>query len=70
VLLLDLDHFKSINDNYGHETGDQLLVEAATRLRETARTTDTLSRLGGDEFAVLQSGLYEDRKAPLTSPCA
>jgi diguanylate cyclase (GGDEF)-like protein/PAS domain S-box-containing protein len=59
VLLLDLDHFKSINDNYGHDSGDQLLVQVARRMRETARATDTLARLGGDEFALLQTDVHE-----------
>jgi diguanylate cyclase (GGDEF)-like protein len=63
LLLLDLDHFKSVNDNYGHDSGDQLLIQVARRLRETARGTDMLARLGGDEFALLQSGV-RNPKAP------
>ncbi|MCX2497310.1 sensor domain-containing diguanylate cyclase [Plesiomonas shigelloides] len=53
VLLLDLDNFKLINDNFGHSAGDQLLVQVAQRMRESLRDTDLLYRLGGDEFAVL-----------------
>jgi diguanylate cyclase (GGDEF)-like protein len=53
VVLLDVDHFKEINDTLGHRHGDRVLVEVARRLGEVARTGDTVSRLGGDEFAVL-----------------
>jgi len=53
VLLLDLDSFKDLNDVLGHDTGDLLLIEVATRLRETARAGEFIVRMGGDEFAVL-----------------
>ncbi|RHW77645.1 GGDEF domain-containing protein [Colwellia sp. RSH04] len=53
VLLLDLDHFKSINDNYGHQVGDQVLIKCAQLICETMRTRDVFSRLGGEEFAAL-----------------
>ena len=53
VILLDLDHFKDINDTLGHPVGDQLLQEVARRLTEAVRQEDTVARLGGDEFIIL-----------------
>ncbi|MBM7555728.1 GGDEF domain-containing protein [Halanaerobacter jeridensis] len=52
ILFLDLDDFKAINDNYGHDIGDKLLEAAANRLRTSLRKRDAVSRLGGDEFAI------------------
>ncbi|BCG63697.1 MAG: diguanylate cyclase [Methyloprofundus sp.] len=53
VLLIDLDHFKEVNDTLGHSTGDQLLFEVAYRFSQYIRSTDTFARIGGDEFAII-----------------
>lgn len=57
ITFIDLDNFKSINDNFGHEVGDEVLKVVAARLAETVRTTDTVVRLGGDEFVLLFTDL-------------
>jgi len=53
VLFMDLDHFKTINDTFGHAAGDALLVQAGRRIHSQLRGSDTLARMGGDEFAIL-----------------
>lgn len=53
VLIVDVDHFKSINDRYGHPAGDRVLVEVARRLRESVRHADFIARYGGEEFALV-----------------
>jgi diguanylate cyclase (GGDEF)-like protein len=63
VYMLDLDKFKPVNDQYGHDVGDELLIVAANRLRASMRAGDVVARLGGDEFVVMASGLKSDKQA-------
>jgi len=57
LLIIDLDRFKSVNDTFGHDVGDQVIREAASRFKNRLRDVDTLARIGGDEFAVLLSSV-------------
>ncbi|HLO29790.1 MAG TPA: GGDEF domain-containing response regulator [Anaerolineales bacterium] len=59
VMVMDLDHFKDINDNLGHESGDKVLSQLAPRLRACLRQSDTVARLGGDEFAFILEGIVD-----------
>lgn len=61
LLLMDIDHFKDINDTLGHDVGDDLLIKVAEEVKRTCRESDTVVRLGGDEFAVIVTDLDEKR---------
>lgn len=63
VYMMDLDGFKQINDQYGHDVGDELLIAVAARLRANVRHSDLIARLGGDEFVVMSSGLHSVQQA-------
>ncbi|MEQ8800544.1 MAG: diguanylate cyclase, partial [Haliea sp.] len=61
LMMLDLDHFKELNDSHGHQAGDQALAKVAERLQHVLRGGDYLARLGGDEFAIILDGPLDDQ---------
>jgi diguanylate cyclase (GGDEF)-like protein len=67
LLLLDLDHFKNINDSYGHDAGDELLKKVVTRVNSCLRGSELFARLGGDEFAIVLSGISDAKEASFVS---
>jgi len=60
LIILDLDHFKLVNDNHGHDIGDRVLREVASCLRDMTRYHDVVARLGGEEFAIVAPNMSED----------
>jgi diguanylate cyclase (GGDEF)-like protein len=67
LLVLDLDHFKGINDSLGHETGDQVLKAVAVRILASVRKVDTIARFGDDEYALILEGLAVPASAGLVA---
>ena len=63
LLFIDLDRFKAVNDNFGHDVGDRLLIAVAERLGKMMRDSDTVARLGGDEFVILGDEMQTDEEA-------
>jgi diguanylate cyclase len=60
LLLIDIDHFKSINDTFGHDAGDEAIVAITEHLQLTLRVTDVIGRFGGDEFGIIMSGTSQE----------
>ncbi len=58
MLLLDLDRFKEVNDQFGHPAGDEFLVQVASRLQRCTRAAEHVARIGGDEFALVMANLH------------
>lgn len=67
LLFIDLDRFKFVNDNLGHDVGDLLLQETAERLKEQVRSCDTIARMGGDEFTIILSRINEPDNARMVA---
>lgn len=65
LILIDLDHFKSVNDRFGHQVGDEVLQSVARVIGDTIRTTDMAARIGGEEFAVILPNTNQDKAVRL-----
>ena len=65
LFFIDLDHFKEVNDTFGHSTGDAVLIEASRRLKSCIRESDVLSRLGGDEFTIIMKDIQSHEDASI-----
>jgi len=65
VIMIDIDHFKEVNDSHGHMTGDRVIIELANTIEKVIRSTDIAGRIGGDEFAMLLPDTSSENVAPL-----
>ncbi|MDF1763307.1 MAG: diguanylate cyclase [Oleibacter sp.] len=63
ILMLDIDDFKQVNDSFGHDVGDRLLVEFTERLKRNTRDSDFIVRMGGDEFSIIMTEISNDKEA-------
>ncbi|PSX01664.1 GGDEF domain-containing protein [Photobacterium angustum] len=70
IILLDLDHFKQVNDTYGHAMGDEVLRKVAHTLRDSMRRTDIVARFGGEEFLIFLPSYKDDQPSDLKQCCA
>ena len=67
VVFVDVDHFKAVNDTFGHDVGDEVLIRVAAILHELTRTDDTVVRYGGDEFVLLIPGVSSEEASAIAS---
>ena len=67
LLFIDIDHFKLVNDDYGHETGDKVIRMVANTLRHNLRATDTIGRWGGEEFLILLNDIHDNGLETVTN---
>ena len=68
-MFLDIDHFKEINDTYGHDAGDRVLIESGAILKRCLRNTDIVSRYGGDEFCIWVYGEADSTEMCIRDSC-
>jgi diguanylate cyclase (GGDEF)-like protein len=67
LMVIDIDNFKNINDNYSHSVGDEILIKASKRIESLLRSTDSIARIGGDEFVLLVSEINTPKDAEMVA---
>ena len=65
IIMVDIDHFKKINDSYGHDTGDRVLIRLSRKFEQATRNSDFISRWGGEEFLICCTTINEDDLLPI-----